>query len=148
MGETAKSVGELVRGLARRHGTKVGLGSEAEAADAASLLTMPRPRDHAPDEDTARIRRKNASLFIPVRTITVRNAPTIEVASLSALVHVAKKYETVILEVATAAGWEYLLWDDGAFFRFRAQSGLGDGSEPPTPASPLDSLRGTGGALP
>lgn len=77
---------------------------------------MPSPGDHS--DSTARSRKKHSSIIVPAAEVHLRGAPMIDVTSLDALVQVAKKYETVIVEVVDADPGEFLLWDDGMVFRF------------------------------
>lgn len=78
------------------------------------------PRTSRPASDaTARTRKKNSSIIVEATAVHLRGAPVIDVASLDALVDVAKKYETMIVEVQSGERLEYLLWDDGMVFRFK-----------------------------
>ena len=70
-------------------------------------------------DDTSRTRKRNAQLFVPVTAVNVRAAPVADVETLDALVEIAKKYETMILELAHGEHSEYLLWDGGMMFRHR-----------------------------
>lgn len=79
---------------------------------------MPRNARRAPSADTVKSRKKHSSIIVPAAEVHLRGAPMIDVTSLDALVQVAKKYETVIVEVADADPAEFLLWDDGMVFRF------------------------------
>lgn len=86
-------------------------------------------------DPTGRTRKKNSSLIVPATAAHLRGAPMVDVTTLDALVEIAKKYETVIIELPAHDGHEYLLWDDGMVFRFH------DADE--DPSTPLEQLRGT-----
>lgn len=83
---------------------------------------MPRTPRSVSDE-TARSRKKNSSLFVGAVSARLRGAPVVDVAALDVLVDIAKKYETVIVEVTEGEQVDYLLWDDGLVFRFRTLGG-------------------------
>jgi hypothetical protein len=84
--------------------------------------------------DIDRIRKKNSDVFVAVQAVELRDAPIADLASLDALVEIAKKYETVILELRDEAGTDFLLWDDGLAFRYRH-------GPRPEPAPPVKATR-------
>lgn len=100
-------------------------------------------------DETARTRKKNSSLFVAAVGARLRGAPVVDVAALDALVEIAKKYETVIVEVTEGERVDYLLWDDGLVFRFRTLGGddaaEGDAGDTATDVdaevTPLEQLR-------
>jgi hypothetical protein len=69
--------------------------------------------------DPTRLRRQHAGLFVTVRSIDLRGAPVADLASLGDLVEVARRQDTVVLELTDELGADYLIWDDGIVFRFR-----------------------------
>lgn len=81
---------------------------------------MPRPPRRANADDNARVRKKHSSIIVAATAVHLRGAPVADVSSLEALVEIAKKYETMILELPVQGHTEYLLWDDGMVFRFQA----------------------------
>ena len=81
-----------------------------------AFLAMPRTGDRS--DATAKIRKKNSSIIVSATAVHLRGAPVIDLATLDALVEVAKKYETMIVEIESSDGVEFLLWDDGMVFRF------------------------------
>lgn len=95
---------------------------------------MPRSGDR-PDA-TAKARKKHSSIIVASTAVHLRGAPVIDLTTLDALVDVAKKYETMIVELPLQEGHEYLLWDDGMVFRFREVEEQDDA------ATPLAQLRG------
>lgn len=95
-------------------------------------------------DETSRTRKKNSSLFVAAVAARLRGAPVVDVAALDVLVEIAKKYETVIVEVTEGERVDYLLWDDGLVFRFRTLGADEAGDEPDTDideVTPLDELR-------
>lgn len=93
----------------------------ARTANGPSLLAfavVPRTARTSADE-TAKVRKKNSSIIVAATAVHLRGAPVADVDSLDALVEVAKKYETMILELPVNEHIEYLLWDDGLVYRFR-----------------------------
>lgn len=91
-------------------------------------------------DETAKTRKKNSSIIVAATDVHLRGAPVADVESLDALVEIAKKYETMILELPVHEHTEYLLWDDGMVFRFRVTD---DQIQVPSAAdpSPLVKLR-------
>lgn len=83
-------------------------------------LARPLMRDSdeaAPD----RIRTLYGSLLVPVSSLEVPSAAVAEVASIGALVELAKRYESMIMHRHREDGDEYMVWDDGMLYRFAPQ---------------------------
>jgi hypothetical protein len=56
---------------------------------------------------------------VPTTRLTVqRSVPVADVGSLDALVDLAEKYESMIMENKDVDGSTYLLWDDGMLYRY------------------------------
>ncbi len=71
------------------------------------------------EADVERIRRKNGGLFVTARALDLRQVPVADLDALDALVEIAKKYETVVLELPDELGADFVVWDDGLAFRYR-----------------------------
>jgi hypothetical protein len=105
---------------------------------------MPRSTRRASGDGTAKTRKKNASIIVAATDVHLRGAPVVDIASLDALVEIAKKYETMILELSVHEHTEYLIWDDGMVFRFRDVAGLAT-TPSDAASSPLANLPGDEG---
>lgn len=104
------------------------------------LASLGMPRNGDRTDATAKTRKKNSSIIVAATAAHLRGAPVIDLTTLDALVDVAKKYETMIVEIDSGDQVEFLLWDDGMVFRFvdeEASALLSD----PTPAPSAVTLR-------
>jgi hypothetical protein len=83
--------------------------------------------DAASESD--RIRALYASHLLPVRSLRVPEVPIAEVASMSALAELAKRYETMIMHVQDDGRDAYLLWDDGMLYCYGDGAVVGTGPD-------------------
>ena len=93
----------------------VGFGVAGGCVLLALWISRPLLRDDTVGEPE-RIRALYASQLLPVRSLRIPEGPVAEVASISALADLAKRYETMIMHLCEAGGDTYLLWDDGMLY--------------------------------
>ena len=69
-----------------------------------------------------RIRAVYGGQLLAVRAVAIPDCPVAEVASIDALAQLAKRYESMIMQVDEPAGDAYLVWDNGMLYRYRPEA--------------------------
>ncbi len=79
--------------------------------------------------DRDRIRALYGAQLVPVTAISPHDGPVVDVASIEALAELAKKYESMIMQVAEVDADAYLVWDNGVLYRYRSPHQPSDAQE-------------------
>lgn len=69
--------------------------------------------------DRDRIRALYGAQLVPVTAIDAHYGPIVEVTGIEALAELAKKYESMIMQLMEPEADSYLVWDNGIMFRYR-----------------------------
>ncbi len=95
-------------------------------------LWLARPLWGASDDATesSRIRALYGGQLVQIRALSLPAGPVADVASMSALAELAKKYESMVMHLSDETGDSYLVWDQGMTYRYRP-----DGVVAPAPVA-------------
>ena len=97
----------------------IGLGTAGVCLLLVLWLARPLLQGDRTTGEQERIRALYGSQLVPVTEFTVEGGPIAEVASISALADLAKRYESMIMHLSSRAGDSYLVWDNGMLYRYR-----------------------------
>lgn len=95
-----------------------GLGLAALCLLVGLWIGRPLMRSGGVQHDRDRFRAMYGSLLVPVNGLSTPDSAITEVASMGALVELAKRYEAMILHQRRDDGDDYMVWDNGMLYRY------------------------------
>ncbi|MGH3497099.1 MAG: DUF5305 family protein [Nocardioidaceae bacterium] len=82
-------------------------------------LARPLLRDSGSSGERDRIRTLYGTRIVQVRALALPDVPVADVGNIDSLAELAKRYESMILQVSDQPGDAYLVWDNGMLYRYR-----------------------------
>lgn len=97
----------------------VGFGLAAVCLLSGLWVARPLLRSGDRTNEKERIRTLYGGHIVEVSELSLRGGPVASVATMEALVDVAKKYESKVMHVSRADGDSYSVWDNGLLYEYR-----------------------------